>query len=105
MLQELSGYFKSIKENPSSNEVHIKRNKEKSTGNQQWQKENQDSHQQFGPEEEINIQAEQNEEIRIQKTEERLRNRQDILKRSNLQIIAVPEGEEKTKKLKTYLNK
>ena len=34
MLQELSGYFNSIKEDPSSNEVHIKRNKEKSTGNQ-----------------------------------------------------------------------
>ena len=35
MLQKLSGYFNSIKEDPSSNEVHIKRNKEKSTGNQE----------------------------------------------------------------------
>ena len=34
--------------------------------------------------EEINIQPEQNEETRIQKNEERLRNLQDILKRSNI---------------------
>ena len=37
--------------------------------------------------EEINIQPEQNEETRIQKNEERLRNFQDIFKRSNIQII------------------
>ena len=35
MLQKLSGYFNSIKEDPSSNEVRIKRNKEKSTRNQE----------------------------------------------------------------------
>ena len=44
--------------------------------------------------EERNIQSEKNEETRIQKNEERLRNLQDILKRSNIQIIGVPEGEE-----------
>ena len=42
--------------------------------------------------EERNIQSEQNEETRIQKNEERLRNLQDILKRSNIRIIGVPEG-------------
>ena len=54
---------------------------------------------------ERNIQPEKNEETRIQKTEERLRNLQDIFKCSNIQIIGVPEGEEEHKKLKTYLNK
>ena len=44
--------------------------------------------------EERDIQPEQNEETRIQKNEERLRNLQDILKRSNIQIIGVLEGEE-----------
>ena len=39
------------------------------------------------------------------KNEERLRNLQDIFKHSNIQIIGVPEGEGKNKKLKTYLNK
>ena len=55
--------------------------------------------------EERNIQLEQNEETRIQRNEERLRNLQDILKRSNIRIIGVPEGEEEEQKLKTYLNK
>ena len=44
--------------------------------------------------EETNIQLEQNEETRIQKNEERLRNLWDNFKRSNIQIIGVPEGEE-----------
>ena len=55
--------------------------------------------------EERNIQPEKNEETRIQKNEERLRNLQDIFKRSNIQIIGVPEGERKNKKLNIYLNK
>ena len=55
--------------------------------------------------EERNIQTEKNEETRIWKNEERLRNLQDILKRSNIRIIGVPEGEEEEQKLKTYLNK
>ena len=44
--------------------------------------------------EERNVQPEENEETRIQKNEERLRNLQDIFKHSNIQIIGVPEGEE-----------
>ena len=54
--------------------------------------------------EETNIQPEKNEETRTWKNEERLRNLQDTLKRSNIRIIGVP-GEEKNKKWKTYLNK
>ena len=49
--------------------------------------------------EERNIQPEKNEEIRLQKNEERLRNLQDILKRSNIRIIGVPEGEEEEQKI------
>ena len=55
--------------------------------------------------EEINIHPKQNEETRIQKNEERLRKLQDILKRSNIQIIGVPEGEEEEQKIENYLNK
>ena len=44
--------------------------------------------------EERNIQPEKNEETRIQKNEKRLRNLQDIFKRSNIRILGVPEGEE-----------
>ena len=49
--------------------------------------------------EEINIQTKQNEETRIQKSEERLRNLQDILKRSNIRIIGEPEGEEEEQEI------
>ena len=55
--------------------------------------------------EERNIQPEKNKEPRIRKNEERLRNLQDILKRSNIRIIGVPEEKRKNKKLKTYVNK
>ena len=48
----------------------------------------------FDQKKERNIQPEKNEETRIQKNEERLRNLQDIFKLSNMQIIGVPEGEE-----------
>ena len=40
--------------------------------------------------EERNTQAEKNEETRIRKNEERLSNLQNILKRSNIQIIGIP---------------
>ena len=39
------------------------------------------------------------EETRTQKTEERLRNLQDILRCSNIRIIGLPEGEEKEQKI------
>ena len=48
---------------------------------------------------ERNIQPEKNEETKIRKNEERLRNLQDIFKRSNIGIIGVPEGEEEEQKL------
>ena len=41
----------------------------------------------------------------FKKNEESLRNLQDIFKRSNIQIIGVPEGEEEEQELKTCLNK
>ena len=49
--------------------------------------------------EEINTQPEQNEETRIQKNEERLRNLQDNLKCFNIQIMGVPEGEEEEQEI------
>ena len=49
--------------------------------------------------EERNIQPEQNEETRIQKNEEKLRNLQDIFKHSNIQITGVPEGEKEEQEI------
>ena len=48
---------------------------------------------------EINIQLEQDKDIRTQNSEERLRNLWDNLKHSNIPIIAVPEGEEKEQEM------
>ena len=55
--------------------------------------------------EEINIQLEQNEETKIQKHEDRLRNLWDNFKHSNIQIIGCQKEKSKSKKLKSYLNK
>ena len=52
--------------------------------------------------EEINIQPEQNEETRIQKNEERLRNLRDNFKCSNIRTIGCQKEKGKGKKLKTY---
>ena len=49
--------------------------------------------------EERNIQPEKNEETRIKKNEERLRNLKDIFKRSKIRIIGVPEGEEEEQEI------
>ena len=49
--------------------------------------------------EEGNIQPEQNEETRIQKSEERLRNFQDIFKHFNIRNIGVLEGEEEEQEI------
>ena len=55
--------------------------------------------------EQINIQPEQNEETRIQKNEERLRNLQDNFKRSNIRMIGVPEGEEEEQEIENLFEK
>ena len=54
---------------------------------------------------EINSQPEQNEERKIQKNEERLRNHRDIFKRSNIQVIGVPEGEEEEQEIENLFEK
>ena len=52
--------------------------------------------------EEINIQSKQNEETRIQKSEENLTNPWDNLKRSNIQIIGVLEGKEQQQEIENF---
>ena len=55
--------------------------------------------------EEINIQPEKNEETRIPKNEERLRNLQDNFKYSNIWIMGVPEGEEGEQEIENLFEK
>ena len=49
---------------------------------------------------ETSNQKKKNEETRIRKNEERLRNLQDILKHSNIRIIGLPEGEKEEQEVK-----
>ena len=55
--------------------------------------------------EERNIQPEKNEETRIHKNEERLRNLWDNFKHSNIRIIGVPEGEEEEQVIENLFEK
>ena len=55
--------------------------------------------------EEINSQPEQNEETRIQKNEERLRNLQDNFKCSNIWLIWVQEGGEEEHEMENLFEK
>ena len=55
--------------------------------------------------EEINIQPEHNEETRVQKNVERLRNLQDNFKCSNIRIVGVPEGEEEEEEIENLFER
>ena len=95
MLTELIQLSRKMKEETKATQSEIKQNIQ---GTNSEGKETGTQINNLEQKEEINIQPEQNEETRIQKNEERLRNLQDILKRSNIQIM-VPEGEEEEQQI------
>ena len=73
--------------------------KEKVQGNNSEGKETETQINNLDQKKEINSWPEQNEETRIQKNEERLRNLWDNFKHSNIWIIVVPEGEEEEQEI------
>ena len=91
MLTELVEYSSKLDEKMKAKKSEIKENVQ---GTNNDGKETGTHINSLEQKEEINIQPEQNEETKIQKNEERLRNLQDIFKHSNIQIIGVLEGEE-----------
>ena len=91
MLTELVEYGRKIEKKVKAVQSKIKKNIQ---GTNSEGKETGTQINNLEQKEEINIQPEQNEETRIQKNEEGLRNLQDNFKHSNIQIIGVPEGEE-----------
>ena len=94
MLTEMIEYGHKIKEEVKAIQSKIWENITKSEG-----KETRNQINDFEQKEEINIPLEQNEETRIQKNEERLRNLWDNLKHSNIWTIGVPEGEEEDQEI------
>ena len=91
MLTELDEYGRKLEEEMKAMLSEIKENVQ---GNNSEGKETGTQINGLDQKEERNIQPEKNEETRIPKNVERLRNLQDIFKHSNIQIIGVPEGEE-----------
>ena len=102
MLTELIELGQEIKEQMKDTQNEIKQNIQ---GTNSDRKKTRAQSNNLEQKEKINVQLEQNEETRIQKSEESLANLWDNLKHSNIRIIRVPEEKRKTKKLKTYLNK
>ena len=90
MLTELSELGWKMKEQMKATQSEIKQNIQETNSDR---KETGTPINSLEQKEKRNIQPKQNEETRIQKNKERLRNLQDIFKRSNIGIICVPEGE------------
>ena len=96
MFTELVEYGHKIEERVKAMKSEIKENVQ---GTNSEGKETRTQINGLNQKEEINIQPEQNEEIRIQKNEERVRNLQDNFKCSNIWIIGVPGGEEEEQEI------
>ena len=102
MLTELVEYGHKIEEKVKAIKNEIKENVQ---GTNSEGKETRTQINNLEQKEEINIQLECNEETRLQINKERLRNLQDNIKRSNIWIMGLPEGEEEEKEMKTCLKK
>ena len=96
MLTELIELGCKMKEQMKDTQSKIKKNIQ---GTNSDRKESRIQMNDLEQKEEINIQQEKNEEIEIQKNEERFRNLQDNFKHSNIQIIEMPEREEKEQEI------
>ena len=96
MLTELIELGWKMKEQMKDTQNEIKQNIQGTNSNR---KETRAQSNDLEQKEEINIQLEHNEEIRIQKNEGRFRNLWDNLNRSNIRIIGVPEGEEEDQEI------
>ena len=96
MLTELIELGRKMKEQMKATQSETKQNIQ---GTNSDRKETRTQINNMAQKEEINSQPEQNEETRIQKSEERLRNLWDNLKCSNIWIIRLPEREEQQQEI------
>ena len=100
MLTEMVEYGHKIEEKVKAMQSEIKENVQ---GNNSDGKETGTQINSVDQKEERNTQPEPNEETRIQKNEERLRNLQDNFKYSD--VIGLPEGEEQEQEIKNLFKK
>ena len=102
MLTEMVEYGHKTEEKVKAMQSKIKENVQ---GTNSEDKETRAQTKGLDQKEERNIQPEQNEETRIQKNEERLRNLQDIFKSPNIWIIEVLEGEKEKQEIENLFEK
>ena len=100
LLKDLIEYVKSLREEMKALLREIKKNPQDISSEVKEVQINDLEHK-----EEINIQPELNEETRIQKNKQSLRRLWDISKRANIQIIGMPEGEEKEQEIENLFEK
>ena len=100
MLTEMVEYGRKIEEEVKAMQSEIKKNIQ---GTNSEGKETGTQINNMKQKQEKNIQPEKNEESRIQKNEERLRNLQDNFKHSNIGIIEVLEGEEEEQEIEKLI--
>ena len=105
MLQDLTGYFNSIKKTQAAMEVALCEIKKNLQGTNSDGKETRTQINSLEQKEERNIQPERNEETRNQKHEQRHRHLQDIFKHSNIPIIGGPEREEEDQEIESLFEK
>ena len=96
MLTEMVKYGHKIEEEVKAMQSEIKENVRETNSERKetWTQINS-----LEQKEERNSQPKQDEETRIQKNEERLRNLQNNFKHSNIQIIRVPDREEEEQEI------
>ena len=102
MLTEMVEYGRKIEEDMKATQSEIKENVQETNSDR---KETGTQINGLEQKEEIDNQPEQNEETRIQKNEERLRNLQNNFKCSNIWIIGVPEEEEEEQEIENLFEK
>ena len=105
ILQELTGYSDSMKKTQEAMKVALCEIKKSLQRTSSDGKEAGTQITGLEQKEEINIQPEQNEETRIQKNEERLRNLPYNFNHSNVWIIGVPEGKEEEQQIENLFEK
>ena len=105
MLKELSEDLSSIKKIQSETKDTLIEIKNNLQGNNRRVDEAENEINDMEHKEAKNNQSEQQEEKRIQKNEDSIRHLQNNLKRSDIHIIGVPEGEEKEQEIGNLFEK
>ena len=105
MLHELTGYLNSIKKTQAEMSVTLREIKKNLQGTNSGGDKAKNQINDLEYKEEKSIQSEQEEEKKIKKYEDKLRNLCDIFKCINICTIGMPEGEEEEQEIENLFGK